>query len=480
MNNSDNKDELRFNKLYELLGEDINKIYDTKEEDNIFTSNEQLNNDKVNNDYNPIQNEDKNIQIDNEITNEIYIEPTKVNINENINNKKYKEFNDLVNPFDNKRGKEIKDKSNYHKQITFDDGLDTINDRNNNILSIISNRKVLYFLCFMLFVFIGILVFRAIKFSKVVDKYNDYTLENDIEAEVYSDSDIDDNILKGSKARELVNCISKPIDTNNLPDSINSIIKDINNYYRSSNGYFAFTYKDIFTGFTVSYNENAGIFAASTIKAPVNIYLYEMASLGKINLDDELTYTGYYYNNGTGLLKNKPLNTKYTIRELSAYAIINSDNAAHNMLMDKYGKNNMLDFWREKGTNVIFTGNDNWGMINAHDATIYMEELYKFYLNNSEYGEELMNNFLNAKTKFIIGKNNYKVANKTGWSGYSQHDAAIVFADNPYIVIALSYLGMNNNYMSYFNRVNDLAYSLHTEYWKYKMNTCNNIKLYEE
>ena len=198
MNNSDNKDELRFNKLYELLGEDINKIYDTKEEDNIFTSNEQLNNDKVNNDYNPIQNEDKNIQIDNEITNEIYIEPTKVNINENINNKKYKEFNDLVNPFDNKRGKEIKDKSNYHKQITFDDGLDTINDRNNNILSIISNRKVLYFLCFMLFVFIGILVFRAIKFSKVVDKYNDYTLENDIEAEVYSDSDIDDNILKGT------------------------------------------------------------------------------------------------------------------------------------------------------------------------------------------------------------------------------------------------------------------------------------------
>ena len=75
-------------------------------------------------------------------------------------------------------------------------------------------------------------------------------------------------------------------------------------------------------------------------------------------------------------------------------------------------------------------------------------------------------------------RNNYVVANKTGWSGYSQHDASIIFADNPYIVVALSNLGDTGNYNGYFNKVNDLAYKLHTEYWKYKMDECSDIDQY--
>ena len=135
-------------------------------------------------------------------------------------------------------------------------------------------------------------------------------------------------------------------------------------------------------------------------------------------------------------------------------------------------------YFGDKGTNIIFSGNDNWGLINAHDASIYMEELYSFYLNNKEYGSELMNNFINSKVKFISGKNNYKVANKSGWSGTAMHDVSIVFAENPYIVIGLSNLGNRNDYDVYFNKVNDLAYRLHTEYWKYKMSICDGINQY--
>ena len=38
MNNNDDKDKLRFNKLYELLGEEVNSIYNTKDENQIFTN----------------------------------------------------------------------------------------------------------------------------------------------------------------------------------------------------------------------------------------------------------------------------------------------------------------------------------------------------------------------------------------------------------------------------------------------------------
>ena len=91
---------------------------------------------------------------------------------------------------------------------------------------------------------------------------------------------------------------------------------------------------------------------------------------------------------------------------------------------------------------------------------------------------KLLNNFLNSHPKFIKGKNNYKIASKSGWAGSAIHDVSIVFADNPYIIVALSNLGDKDYYMSYFNKANDLAYKLHTEYWKYKMELCGNINQY--
>ncbi|MBR7041931.1 MAG: serine hydrolase [Bacilli bacterium] len=464
MNN--NQDD-RFNKLYELLGDDVNKIYDTKSEDEIFTDNN-VNDSSIY--IEPIQKEA-------EIKKEIIIEPTKIKIDNKLKQNKTNEFNDLVKPFDTVRGKEIKDKSNNNNNITYEDDIDNYNDKG-NIMSLISDKKFLYGLLISLFILIAILIIRAVNFGSMASKYHKYETGEDNNLAVYDD--LDNDVYSGGRAAELVNCITKPIDKNNLPDGIKNVINDINRYYRSNGSYYAFAYRDIFTGFTVSYNENGSIFAASTIKAPVNIYLYEMAKEGKVNLDDKLTYTSNYYNDGTGVLKTKPINTEYTIRELSSYAIRNSDNAAHNMLVDHYGRKNMLDFWSNLGTNVIFKSSDNWGAISAHDALIYMNELYKFYLNNPELGKEIMDNFLNAKTKFILGKNNYKVANKSGWSGYSQHDISIILADNPYIVVALSNLGYDNSYMNHFNRVNDLAYNLHHEYWKYKIEECGDIKISEE
>ena len=38
--------------------------------------------------------------------------------------------------------------------------------------------------------------------------------------------------------------------------------------------------------------------------------MYEMASLNKINLEEELTYTTNYYNTGSGILKTKEFNER--------------------------------------------------------------------------------------------------------------------------------------------------------------------------
>lgn len=352
----------------------------------------------------------------------------------------------------------------------------------NKIIKLFFNKKMQLIVYIFIFVFVSITVGKTFYLRSVVHNYQEFEFEieekESSEAIVYFEEELLDDSLKDIAASELISCINSSVDVDNLPDSITSIVDEMNKYYNQSNNYFAFKYKDIYTGFTISYNENQNIFTASTIKAPKDIYIYEMASQGKINLDEKLTYTSGYYNTGSGVLKNTAFNKKYDVRTLVKYSTVHSDNAAHNMLMDNFGRKNMLSFWRELGTNAIFTANNNWGVTNAHDASIYMEELYRFYLEDEKYGQELMNNFLNANPKFIRGKNGYKVANKSGWSGTAIHDVSIIFADNPYIVVALSNLGYTDYYMSYFNKANDFAYRLHTEYWKYKMEVCGSIEQY--
>lgn len=374
------------------------------------------------------------------------------------------------------------ERNDVNGNYVYNDGIDELEIVDSRIKRIVKNKKIILIIMILIFIFTFITVIKTFVLRSKVDKYEKFFTiiekKESTKVNVYSEDVIDSKLLKKSAASELVNCINSKIDNNNLSDGINKIIDEINNYYNQSNNYFSFAYKDIYTGFTVTYNDKQGIYAASTIKAPADIYIYEMAGLEKVNLDEILTYTGNYYVGGTGIIKNNKVNTKYSVRDLLNYSIVYSDNIAHNMLMDKYGRVNMLNFWQNLGTSSIFVANNNWGNVSARDGIIYMDELYKFYLENDRYGEEVMGIFLDAKTKFISSSNNYKIANKSGWSGTAIHDASIVFANNPYIVVALSNLGDTDYYMSYFNRVSELASNLHEEYWKYKMNKCNNIKQY--
>lgn len=439
-------------------------------------NNNQRNNDEQNNDVQSfVCSNNDNVMYTEESN--IFLDSGNVSLNDIINQNK---IGDEKNNFNQSVGDDV---STNVIEIDFSrNNSDDKVDKNRKILDIIFNRKTIMVLSILTFIFIGITVFKTFSLRNKVDKYekNYHIIEEKLSMEtiVYNDSKDNNNDNKTGAAMEMVNCIKNPLGKDEIPDSIKSIINEINNYYNQSNNYFAFKYKDIYTGFSVSYNENQNIFTASTIKAPKDIYIYEMASLGKINLNDKLTYTSKYANTGAWRLSKKKFNTQYDVRTLVEYSTVASDNAAHNMLMDHFGRSNMLSFWEKLGTTAIFTANNNWGITNSHDASIYMEELYRFYIEDEKYGQELMSNFLNASPKFITGKNNYKVANKSGWAGSAIHDVSIVFADNPYIIVALSNLGDKDYYMSYFNQVNDLAYRLHTEYWKYKMELCGNINQY--
>lgn len=351
-------------------------------------------------------------------------------------------------------------------------------------VSIIADNKiaVIFIFCFGVFLLNKTLCYREeiIDYERESLSERVYT-KSSTDTSYYYDGVINNTeVSKDIAASSLISCINSRLELDNMSDELKEIIDSVNSLFNESDDYFSFLYKDIYTGFTVSYNEEAPIFTASSIKAPAMIYLYEMASDGKIDLSEELTYTSGYYSDGSGVLKTKDFDTKYDVETLISYAIIESDNAAYAMLMNRYGRSNILNFWKSKGTKSIFTYDSIWGVTSAKDASLYMQELYDFYLENDEYGDKLMSYFKNATWKILTNKDGeFNTANKGGWSSSAFHDVAIVFEENPYILVVMSNTGEDYSAYTYlFNSASKLAGELHSKYWEYKMSKCEEIKQY--
>lgn len=323
------------------------------------------------------------------------------------------------------------------------------------------------------FIFTTIVVYKAINLRKNVDMYKnkESKLEKKLENKIkFEYQEIPNYNYSGVET--LISCLESPLKEEDFSIELKTISQNLESLFNESDYNFAFKYKDIFTGFTFSYNSSQPIFTASTIKAPEAIYIYKEAEKGNINLEDTITYTSNYYSGGTGILKNTPFNQEYTIRQLVSYSIIHSDNAAHLMLNNKYKSSNMYNYWKTLGTSYIFKSNSAWGSLNANDGVIYMEELYNFYKENNTYSEELLSYFKDAWKVITVPNKDIVVANKSGWSNYALHDAALIFDSNPYILVVLSNRGYTD-YVVFFNNVSTLIYDFHTEYWKTKYNVCN-------
>ena len=283
---------------------------------------------------------------------------------------------------------------------------------------------------------------------------------------------------EGTAILDYIACYQEGINMDEVPQNISDQINKLKGLFDESQQYYSFYYQDLFSGFTVSYNEDSPIFTASTIKAPAMIYLYEKASAKEIDLNESLVYDGRFYSEGSGVLKSKELGTSYTVGELIYYAIHYSDNIAYAMLMNHFSKTDILAFWNNLGTKHIFTQNTIWGITSAKDASIYMKELYRFSKKNEEYGTVLMDYFKGSDWKMVTDKDgNFYTASKGGWAGTAIHDAAIVFDENPYILIVMSNTG-ESNYSYLFKNASEMVGDLHEEYWKYKVDTCKKIAQY--
>ncbi len=208
-------------------------------------------------------------------------------------------------------------------------------------------------------------------------------------------------------------------------------------------------------GASIGYNVDKEWRCMSTFKAPTALYAYKLASDGKLNLSDKMTYTkSKYYYTGSGIIKSSASGTKYTLKNLISYSILHSDNSAYIMLRDYLSAEGISQMCKDMGCANYEAALQNWPKVSARDAALWWNEIYNFCSTDENYGDTLYTTFVNATGNMIDRALGYKyeVAHKSGSGSGYHHDCAIVMAEEPYILVLYTRNtaggSSNYNYMS--------------------------------
>ncbi|SOC36264.1 beta-lactamase family protein [Ureibacillus acetophenoni] len=175
--------------------------------------------------------------------------------------------------------------------------------------------------------------------------------------------------------------------------------------------------------------------AASTIKLPLVMYVIELVDQKKLDINETLTYNKRHYVGGSGVIKNEKVGTSYTIEDLIQKSIVYSDNIAFEMLKEKVGQNNYVNYMKRLGAS--FSTPNALKNTSANDLVLYARQLYQYseYSDNARKLVETLQQTVYNET-IPSGIPNKKVSHKVGMIPMYNisHDFGIVYDEEPYVL----------------------------------------------
>jgi beta-lactamase class A len=178
--------------------------------------------------------------------------------------------------------------------------------------------------------------------------------------------------------------------------------------------------------------------AASLVKLPVMLRLYQEAEAGNINLETKYKLTEKSKIFGAGILQNKTAGTTYPYRQLAEFMGQYSDNTAFGVLVKILGKEKIQQTIDELGMRkTFFLKNET----SPEDMGIFFQKLYQGNILTNEHGEEILG-FL-SKTAFEDWipagvPEEIRVAHKIGKDLGTFSDGGIVFSQKPFVLVVMS------------------------------------------
>ena len=226
-----------------------------------------------------------------------------------------------------------------------------------------------------------------------------------------------ENLKKQAKLDTLEKRIRKLVGTNNINK-------------------FGMVYYDVNSKKTITINKDKQFVAASTVKIPINMLVYDMIRDKKININEKIKYDKDDFEEGAGILQGEDLCEPVAIKRLSYLSIIYSDNIAVNMLLRRVGSENRYKYIEKiVGHPIVHDGNN----ITPMDSSKILERLY-LNPDNNKYYVTMIKTMKKTVYHDRIDKYIPKeiVAHKIGDLAPYVDDTAIVCKDNPYILVVFT------------------------------------------
>ena len=252
-------------------------------------------------------------------------------------------------------------------------------------------------------------------------------------------------------------------ETNITDETVFSKIRALEDYCYNSLGRVAtFYYTDVNEEYYISYNSSRVYRTQCTIKAPYVKAMLDYMEENNIPLTRVLylqshqKWKGHYlsgFRTGTG----------FTIDELMYYAIRNSDNTAYQMLFDYFGPE-VLNRNSEKIGSTLRLGSYIFGETSAADMAKHYLDIYHY---NGKYKKDFEEDLIYTNCSPMIRRgipDNVVIYRKLGSGGdatIGYHDCAVVFTNDPYVLVIYTSLNTDRNYDKMpFQRIAEMTYGI--------------------
>lgn len=191
--------------------------------------------------------------------------------------------------------------------------------------------------------------------------------------------------------------------------------------------------------------------AASIIKLPILACALETVTAGELSLDEQITVTQQDIVGGSGNIQSRGAGVSYSIDELLRAMIAQSDNVAANLVIGRLGMDTVNETCATLGlTQTVLArlmmdaeaqaqGRENY--TSARDAAAVLQRLAAGTIATPELCDRARGYLLAQEdTRGIVEgvPGGVLVAHKTGSLTNAQHDAAIVYAERPYVLAILT------------------------------------------
>jgi beta-lactamase class A len=210
--------------------------------------------------------------------------------------------------------------------------------------------------------------------------------------------------------------------------------------------------KDLETGWEFSYEKTKLFPSASLAKIPLMATCFWAADQGHIKLDRNIALKSSDKLTGSGVLKDMPAGTTFSVERLIGLMIYDSDNTATNIVTNLLGIDYLNSTFRafglrntELSRKIADYHSRDKGIENyttAEDMALLLNKIYRRTLGNKSVSEQCISMLKLTRLNDRIPKYlpvDITIAHKTGLEKEVCHDAGIVFTrKGDFIIVVLT------------------------------------------